>query len=161
MTTTAATIQIVTFRLGDDLFAAEIHAVERVLRYREPTSIPDVPDWIAGVVEYEGRVVPVIDLRRRFSLPSAALPAEARLIVLASGGDWVAATVDGVLDVRAVEAAGIAPPPPLVRGLAAEFLHGLVKRDDRLVLLLDIAHLLSATDRLALERAVDAPPGSA
>ena len=161
MTTTAATIQIVTFRLGDDLFAAEIHAVERVLRYRDPTPVPDVPDWIAGVVEYSGRVVPVIDLRRRFSLPEAARPAEARLIVLASGGEWVAATVDGVLDVRAVEAAGIAPPPPLFRGLAAEFLHGLVRRDERLVLLLDVAHLLSATDRLVLERAAAAPPDSA
>src|SRR5581483_1847383 len=55
--------QVVTFRLADDYFAADIFAVERVLRYTRPTPVPNLPDWVDGVIEYQGRVVPVIDLR--------------------------------------------------------------------------------------------------
>ena len=61
--------QIVTFRLNDDLFAADIYAVERVLRYQQATPVPNVPEWIEGVIDYQGRVVPVINMRLRFELP--------------------------------------------------------------------------------------------
>jgi purine-binding chemotaxis protein CheW len=61
--------KLVTFRLGDDLFAADIFAVERVLRYMQPTSVPDMPEYIEGVVDYQGRVVPIVNLRRRFEMP--------------------------------------------------------------------------------------------
>ena len=60
------TDKLVTFRLGDDHFAADVHAVERVLRYSVPTSVPDMPEYIEGVMDYLGRVVPVVNLRRRF-----------------------------------------------------------------------------------------------
>ena len=71
MTVPAITSQIVTFRLGDELFAADIFSVERVLRYTPPTPVPNVPAWIEGVIDYQGRVVSVINLRRRFELPAA------------------------------------------------------------------------------------------
>ena len=58
--------RLVTFRLGEHLFAAEIHAVQRVLRYEAPRALPDMPDWMEGVVDYQGTMVPVIDMRRRF-----------------------------------------------------------------------------------------------
>ena len=68
------TDKLVTFRLGDDHFAADVHAVERVLRYTVPTSVPDMPEYIEGVMDYLGRVVPVVNLRRRFELPRKVLP---------------------------------------------------------------------------------------
>ena len=76
--------KIVTFRLGEDFFAADIYSVERVLRYQSPTPIPNVPTWIEGVIEYLGRVVPVINLRRRFELPDLSVAAETRILVLES-----------------------------------------------------------------------------
>jgi purine-binding chemotaxis protein CheW len=150
--------KIVTFRLGEDLFAADIYSVERVLRYQAPTPIPNVPSWIEGVIEYLGRVVPVINLRRRFELPEVAVAAETRILVFNAGGDWVAALVDAVLEVSGLDQATASPPPPLFRGLSAEYLKGIVRRKEKLVILLDVARLLSSADRLALERAVDAPP---
>jgi purine-binding chemotaxis protein CheW len=150
--------KIVTFRLGEDLFAADIYSVERVLRYQAPTPIPNVPAWIEGVIEYLGRVVPVINLRRRFELPEVAVAAETRILVFNAGGDWVAALVDAVLEVSGLDQATASPPPPLFRGLSAEYLKGIVRRKDKLVILLDVARLLSSADRLALERAVDAEP---
>ena len=63
--------KLVTFRLGDDHFAADIYSVERVLRYAPPTSVPDMPAYIEGVMDYQGRVVPVVNLRLRFEMPAA------------------------------------------------------------------------------------------
>ena len=156
---TAELSQIVTFRLGDDLFAADIYSVERVLRYQAPTSIPNVPDWIEGVIDYQGRVVPVISLRRRFELPVGDVAADTRILVLNAGGEWIAAIVDAVLEVASLDATSLQPPPPLFRGLAGEYLKGIARRADRLVIFLDVERLLSTTERLTLDTAATATPG--
>ncbi len=153
---TADSTQIVTFRLGGDLFAADIFAVERVLRYQLPSPVPNTPAWIEGVLEYRGRVVPVINLRRRFELPAGEVTGETRAIVLNIAGDFVAAIVDAVLDVSVLEPARLAPPPPLFRGLSGQFLKGIVRRADRLVMLLDVERLLSSSERIALQAAAPA-----
>ncbi len=155
------TIQIVTFRLGDDLFAADVRAVERVLRYREPRPVPDVPPWISGVIEYQKRVVPVIDLRLRFELAAAAPTGEARILVFNAAAGWVAGVVDAVLDVSAHAQAQVEAAPALFRGLAAEYLHGIVRRDGGLVLVVDAERLVQATDRVLVQRvaAAGAPRG--
>ena len=153
--TTSDQSQIVTFRLGDDLFAADIYAVERVLRWQEPTPIPNVPVWIEGVLEYQGRVVPVINLRRRFEMPSAPVQNDTRVLIFNSGGEWIAVTVDAVLDVSALPAGRVSPPPTLFRGLAGEYLKGIIRRDQRLVIFLDVTRLLSTNERLVLEQAAE------
>ena len=163
MTATASTptSQIVTFRLTEDLFAADIFSVERVLRFQAPTAVPNLPAWVEGVIEYHGRVVPVIDLRKRFELPEREAAAETRILVFNSGGEWIAAVVDAVLEVAAVTDAELAPPPPLFRGLAGEYLRGIARRNGRLVIFLDVARLLSTTERLVLQRSVAAEDAGA
>jgi purine-binding chemotaxis protein CheW len=155
MNNSSGSIRLVTFRLGDDLFAAPIEAVERVLRYQLPRTVPNLPPWIGGVIEYGERIVPVIDLRRRFELPPMAMTGSMRLLVLNTDGEWCAVLVDAVLDVRTVHAAELVPPPPLFRGLSAEYLRGVIRRDDRLVIVLDSERLLTASERLVLVSAVD------
>ena len=150
----ATTAQIVTFRLGEDLFAADINDVERVLRYSEPTPVPNVPDWVQGVIEYRSRVVPVIDLRVRFELEATPPSNTTRLMVLSSDGEWIAAVVDAVLEVVPLGGAPLAPPPPLFKGLSAEFLRGILRRHDRLVIVLDVARLLATRERLEFDRAL-------
>lgn len=143
--------KIVTFRLGDDLFAADVFSVERVLRYTDPTPLPNVPDWLAGVIEYQGRVVPVVDLRRRFELPPRTRSGETRILIFTAADDYVGAVVDGVLEVTTVDPEKIAPPPPLFRGLAAEYLQGVLRMRERLIVLLDMRRLLSAEERMRLQ----------
>lgn len=145
--------QIVTFRLGDDLFAADIYAVERVLRHQAPTSIPNVPGWIQGVIEYQSRVVPVIDLRARFELTVTPPTGETRILIFNASGEWIAAVVDAVLEVSVLDPAKLAPPPPLFRGLAGEYLRGIVRRNDALIVYLDVTKLLSTNERLVFEHA--------
>ena len=150
---TTATDKIVIFRLGDDLFAAGVQSVERVLRFHRGRPLPDVPPWVDGVIEYRSNVIPQLDLRRRFELPDVAVGPATRVLVLNAGGGWVAVVVDAVLEVAAYDASQLSPPPALFRGLAGEYLEGLIRHGERLVVLLDVNRLLSATERLRLEAA--------
>jgi len=154
--TEAAIHQIVTFRLGEDYFAADIFAVERVLRHQPPTVVPNMPAWIDGVLEYQHKVIPVVNLRRRFGLPDAAPRPETRVLVLACDDEWIGVVVDAVLEVATVSGAQLAPPPALFRGLSSEFLRGIVRRDDRLIVFLDVQRLLATDERLHLQQATAA-----
>ena len=146
--------QLVTFRIGDDLFAADIFAVERVLRHQPATPIPNVPPWIDGVIDYHRHVVPVINMRARFELAAVPTHPAMRLLVFQVNDEWIAALVDAVVEVIAVAPEEVAPPPPIFRGLAGEYLRGVVRRNQQLIVLLDAARLLSATERLHLDEAI-------
>jgi purine-binding chemotaxis protein CheW len=150
--------QLVTFRLGDDQFAVDILTVERVLRFSAPVSVPNLPSWMDGVIEYGGHVVPVIDLRARFGMPRLAPRPEHRILVLTVGEEWLGVTVDSVHEVLAVTPDEIAPPPPIFRGLNAEYLMGLVRREGLLFIFLDVARVLTSSELLQLASA-SAPRG--
>lgn len=145
--------QLVTFRLGDDLFAAEIFSVERVLRYVAPRPVPELPPWMEGVLDYHGRVVPVIDLRARFGAPGER-PEGARIVVCVVDGAWIAMTVDAVLEVATVDVSQVEPPPALFRGLAKEYLTGMVRRPGGVLVVLNVRHLLTSQERLQIERVI-------
>jgi purine-binding chemotaxis protein CheW len=149
---TNATEKIVIFRLAEDHFAADVRAVERVLKYQAPRAVPNVPDWISGVIDYQQRAVPVVDLRRRFELPPAGASEAARILVLGVGDEWIGIVVDAVSEVAAIAEKDLEAPPRYFRGLAGEYLRGLVRREDRLVIVLDPDRLLSSSERIVLER---------
>jgi len=162
MTMSAPLTRLVTFRVGAELFAVDIFSVERVLRYEPARVVPGLPAWMEGVLEHSGRVVPVIDLRRRFAVDASQPGPQARLLILALESEWVGAVVDQVLDIRGVAPDEVTPPPPIVRGIAGEYLRGVVRRGDSLVLVIDADRLLGATERLELGRASsDAAPKGA
>jgi purine-binding chemotaxis protein CheW len=151
----ADVVKLVTFRLGQDLFAADIFSVERVLRYAPPKSVPDAPVWIEGVLEHRGKVIPVVDMRRRIELPDVSITPETRILVLATTDGLVGAIVDAVLEVAVVPTAAVSPPPPLFRGLASQFLRGVAKVNDQLIVVLEVDRVLTSGDRLAFEHAVE------
>ncbi|HUF30305.1 MAG TPA: chemotaxis protein CheW [Gemmatimonadaceae bacterium] len=150
--------QIVTFRLGEDYFAADIFAVERVLRHQPPTVVPNMPPWIDGVLEYQQRVIPVVNLRRRFGLPAVQVRPETRVLVLSCEGEWIGVVVDDVQEVVAITAAQLSPPPALFRGVSSEYLRGIVRRDDRLIVFLDVQRLFASDERKAMLEATAAAP---
>jgi purine-binding chemotaxis protein CheW len=136
--------RLVTFRLGEHLFAAEINAVQRVLRYEQPRALPDMPDWMEGIVDYQSTMVPVIDMRRRFGLVVSAPGPQSRLMVCSVPGGLAAMLVDAVLDVKPVQPSDLMDPPELFRGLAGEYLKGLTRRQGKLVVVLDVESLLAS-----------------
>lgn len=142
---------LVTFTVGDETLAAPVESVERVIRFAEPAAIPGMPDWLEGVIEYRGVMVPVIDLRRRFGRESREPGASTRVVVFNTQPDWLAAIVDAVTEVVTVDASTIVPPPALVRGLSGAYLMGMVKHRDQVVLVLDVGKVLTASEVLMLE----------
>ena len=152
--------KLVTFQLGLDLFAADVLQVDRVLRYSPPNALPDVPTWIEGVVEHRGKVIPVVDLRRRVELSDDSITPETRMLVFNTRDGQVAAIVDMVHEVAVVPAANISPPPALFRGLSAEFIRGIAKVGDQLVVMLDVDRVLSSTDRIKFDQTVLAAEGN-
>ncbi len=154
MTTAVAPQQLVTFRLGDDQFAVDIFAVERVLRYTAPAVLPNLPAWIDGVIEHGGRVVPLIDLRTRFGMPRLSPRPEHRILVLAIGDDLLGVSVDSVHEVMSVAPGDIEAPPPLFRGLQADYLRGLVFGEGSVIIFLDVARVLTSSELLELTQIV-------
>ena len=151
----AKVVKLVTFRLGTDAFAAEVSSVDRVLRYAEPKSVPDLPEWIEGVIEHRGTVTPVVDMRARIGLPHLEPTSATRVLVLNTSKGSIGAIVDVVAEVASVPEGSVAPPPPLFRGLAAHFVRGIAKVGEQLVVILDVDRVLTSDDRIAFQRAVD------
>lgn len=145
-------VKLVTFQLGADLFATDVFSVERVLRYAAPNSVPDVPDWIEGVLEHRGQVIPVVDLRRRISVSASDATADTRIVVLSTTDGWIGAIVDAVHEVASVPSSAVSAPPALFRGLSAEFVSGIAKVREQLVVVLDVDRVLTSADRIAFER---------
>ncbi|MDQ2932304.1 MAG: chemotaxis protein CheW [Gemmatimonadota bacterium] len=150
MTAAVAPQQLVTFRLGDDQFAVDIFAVERVLRYTAPALLPNLPAWIDGVIEHGGRVVPLIDLRTRFGMARLSPRPDHRILVVAIGDDLLGVTVDSVHEVMSVAPGDIEAPPPLFRGLQADYLRGLVFGEGSVIIFLDVARVLTSSELLEL-----------
>lgn len=144
-------VKLVIFRIGDDLFAADVLAVDRVLRYAPPNPVPDVPRWIEGVIEHRGSVIPVVDLRRRIERDEVELSASTRILVLNTSDGFVGAIADAVVEVAVVPASAVAPPPPLFRGLAADAIRGIAKVRERLVVVLEVDRVLTRADRVVID----------
>ncbi len=146
-------VQLVAFKVAGQDFAFNIFQVERILRYEAPAPLPKTPDFLEGVLRYQGRAVPLIDLRKRLNVP-APLKEETRTVILEWDGGKIGVVVDVVTEVLQVAAAEITAPPKIVKGLAAEYVAGLVVKEGRTIIVLNTGQLLSAKERLALEAAV-------
>lgn len=142
-------VQVVTFRVGPQEFAFDILQVERILRYSAPSPLPKAPEFLEGVMPYGDTAVPVIDLRKRFEL-DAPLREETRIMVLELDNQRVAVLVDEVREVLRVDSTAIAAPGPVVSGLAAAYIAGIITRPGRTIIILNARKLLSSTERLAL-----------
>jgi purine-binding chemotaxis protein CheW len=151
MTSRGEVQRLVTFGIGSGWYAADVAHVERVVRREGICPIPGMPPWMEGILAHAGGVVPVIDLRARFGLDGVAEAGGGRLLLLSLGREVVAAAVDRVVDVRAVPVGEVAPPPRLMRGISGEFLRGVVRRGDTMVLVLDVPRLIGPDDRLLLD----------
>lgn len=147
--TTGDDVQVVTFRVGRQEFAFDILQVERILRYSPPSPLPKAPEFLEGVMPYGETAVPVIDLRKRFEL-DAPIREETRLMVLELETERVAVLVDEVREVLRVDSTSISAPGPVVSGLAAIYIAGIITRPERTIIILNARKLLSSTERLAL-----------
>lgn len=143
-------VQLVTFRVGGEEFGLDVFAVHEILRYQEPTPMPRAPEFVEGVMDVRGTLVPVVDLRRRFETPEVAYDFDTRIILVDFNDERLGLVVDSVTEVLRAPETAVSPPPAYIRGLAAEFVRGIVRVGDRLVVLMDLDRILSSEERIAL-----------
>ncbi|GAB4482678.1 MAG: chemotaxis protein CheW [Anaerolineales bacterium] len=139
--------QIVIFELGGEQFGVAISAVESIVQMLPITHIPQAPAYVRGVTNLRGRVLPVLDLHTRFGLKPQTDSKEQRIVVLHWGNTEAGIIVEAVTEVITLDPAQVEPPPPLTRTVASEFVEGIAKLGERMVILLDLRKVLSSEEK--------------
>ncbi len=147
--------QLVIFKLADEYYGVNIVAVESIIKVQEITRMPHVPDFVEGITNLRGAVIPVIDLRKRLDLPQMEETKDTRIIVVEMDGITAGMIVDAVTEVLRVSGEDIEPPSPMVNTVDTAFITGIAKVDNRLVILLDLSKVLSVKEQADL-RAIPA-----
>jgi len=141
------TRQYLTFKLGEEVFALEVANVREILEFIPITKVPRTPDYMTGVINLRGSVVPVTDMRLKFGMSQTEKTVNTCIIVVEVDIEGekalLGALVDSVQEVFELEAQQIEPPPRLGLGLKTEFIEGMGKRDNRFVIILDIDKVFS------------------
>ena len=142
-------IQLVGFRLDNEDYAIAITKIQEIILMKPITRIPQVPDFIEGLINLRGSVIPIVNLRKRFGLPPRELDDETRTIVVNVHEKTVGCVVDAVTQVMRINRDQIQPPPLGVMAVNHQYLAGLAKLDDRLMIILDIDKLFEAEELAA------------
>ncbi len=150
-----------TFQLEDEIFSIDVAQVREVLDMSTITKVPQAPDFMRGVINVRGSVVPVVDMRMKFGLPPVEKTRDTRIVVMELDMDGettiFGALADAVKEVIELEPDQIEPPPRLGSRWRTEFIKGIGKRDDHFILILDVDRIFS-TDELALVQASGEEP---
>jgi len=146
----AELMQLVTFSIGEEEFGVDILKVQEIIRMMEITKVPRAPEFVEGVINLRGKVIPILDLRKRFGLVARSHDKHTRIIVIEINNMIVGFVVDSVSEVLRIPSSTVEPPPPVVSGLESEYISGVGKLEDRLLILLDLDRLLSNEEQETL-----------
>jgi purine-binding chemotaxis protein CheW len=147
--------QLVIFELGAENFGIDIASVEGINKMLEITKIPQAPIYMEGITNLRGSVLPVIDLQKRFGMEVQERTNETRIMVANVEGVKIGMVVSAVSEVLTIEDNIIEPPPPMVSNVNSEFIIGVAKIDKRLVILLDLAKVLSVEEKNQVNRVME------
>lgn len=144
-------IQLVTFELAGECFAVDIHAVREINRLIELTRVPKSPGEIAGVINLRGKIFPVVNLREAFRFPEVEWGDQTRIVVLEYGGRETGFIVDKVHEVLRIDAGVLDPTPEMMGAVEADYIRGIAKLEDRLLIVLDLERLFGALNLADLD----------
>jgi len=135
--------QLISFTVGAEEYGLELRQVKEIIRMGQITRLPRAPEFVKGIINLRGQVIPIVDLRQRFGLPRAEDTVMTRVIVVEAGGVPVGLVVDSASQVVRVPMDQIEPPPPFLGTHAGDFIDGVGKLDDRIIITVDAARILS------------------
>ncbi len=145
-------IQLACFRVGAELYALDIMRIKEIIRPQKLTPIPKAPSFIEGVINLRGAVIPVADMRKRFDQPVDAENRKNRIVICALSGKTIGLLVDEVTEVKRFGRKEIAPSPQFIRGAQADYFLGVARRDDDLIMLIDLEKVLSSEEKIELQK---------
>lgn len=141
--------QLVVFDLVAEAYGVDIGAVREIIRMQNITSVPRASSFVEGVINLRGKVIPVVDIRKKFDLPITEVTQENRVVVDIGGLD-IGVLVDAVAEVLRIAADSVEPPSPIIKTADSDYLVGIAKIDDRLITLLDLERVFSNEERIEL-----------
>lgn len=142
--------QVVSFRLSNEEYGLGIMQVQEIILMGAITEIPEVPSYIRGLINLRGKVIPIVDLRLRFGLAVAENSEQTRIIVVNTASSTLGIVVDAVNEVLRIEPDQIEPPPAGLLGIEQAYIQGLMKMEEKIMILLNIDAILSHEDKQAL-----------
>jgi purine-binding chemotaxis protein CheW len=143
-------LQLVSFNIGTEEFGVDILKVQEINRMVEITRVPQAPHYVEGVINLRGKVIPIVDLRKRFNLELKEHDKNTRIVVVDIGGNIMGMIVDSVSEVLRLPANTIEPPPEIVTGVNSEYIKGVAKLDDRLLIFLDLSKVIDMAELAAV-----------
>ncbi len=146
--------QMLTFKLGDETYGIQIGKVREILTYPVVTPIPDASRWVKGVINLRGEVAPIIDLRVRFNINDDPVYTNRTIVIAVKTQDMrmIGLVVDEVSDMENVELDRLYPAPDMGTSIAPEYLKGLFKKEDKMIVILDIDRILDKDEMQRLSR---------
>ncbi|MCH7733696.1 MAG: chemotaxis protein CheW [Chloroflexi bacterium] len=152
-TTGSTEQQLVVFDLNNEAYGVDIESVREIIRLQEITRVPRTPDFVEGVINLRGKVIPVVELRKRFGLPVQDRNSENRIVNVDIGGQEIGMVVDAVTEVLRISSDAVEPPSSVITTADSGYLKGIAKLDDRLIIMLDLDQVLSTDEKAALSSA--------
>ena len=149
-------LQLVSFKVGNEEFGLEILKVQEIIRLRELTRVPNMPDFVDGVINLRGKVIPVIGLRRRMGIATGEADKRTRIVVAEVSGRVLGFVVDEVSEVLRIPEANFEPPPKLGQ-VEREYVNGIGKIDERLLILIDLNPLITDAEHGQIAAAEQEP----
>ena len=142
--------QLVVFDLSTEAYGVDIGAVREIIRLQDITRVPRTPEFVEGVINLRGKVIPVVDLRKRFGLPAEVESKENRIVVVDIGAQDIGVVVDAVTEVLRISTEAVEPPASVITTADSEYLLGIAKLDSRLIILLDLEQVLTEAEHNSL-----------
>lgn len=139
-------LQLVSFNIGSEEFGVDILKVQEINRMVEITRVPQAPHYVEGVINLRGKVIPIVDLRKRFNLTMKEYDKNTRIVVVDIDGSIMGMIVDAVSEVLRLPASTIEPPPDIVTGVNSEYIKGVAKLENRLLIFLDLSKVIDLKD---------------
>ena len=144
-------LQLVSFKVDNEEFGIDILKVQEINKMLQITKVPNAPDFVEGVVNLRGRIIPVIDLRKRLSMAKKEHDNKTRIVVVDIAGNIIGFIVDEVNEVLRIGKDIIESPPELVSRVESDFITSVAKLEDRIIILLDLDNLLKKDEQEKIE----------
>lgn len=143
-------LQLVSFNIGEEEFGVDILRVQEIIRLVEITRVPNAPEFVEGVINLRGKVLPVIDLRKRFGWVIIVANSETRIVVVEIENKIIGFLVDCVNEVLRISKSLTEPPPSIIAGINSVYITAIGKLEDRILILLDLEKILDTSEKLAI-----------
>ena len=150
-TQTEEILQLVSFNIGQEEFGLDIQSIQEINRMVDITHVPNSPEFVSGVINLRGKVIPIINLRKRFGFPPKENDKNTRIIVVELGDMVVGFVVDAVSEVLRIPKSITEPPPSVVANIGSEYITAVAKLENRLLILLDLERILLEKEKQRLE----------